>query len=72
MGFQRQTWIQLLCGPIRAPDQIPDRFYVISMEILSLRRRHFWQNVSRSEEHGEINSCFRRLQDMLSHESSPV
>ena len=25
---------------IRAPDQILDRFYVISMEFLSLRRRH--------------------------------
>ena len=37
--------ILLLCGPIRAPDQIQDRIYVISMEFLLLRRRRSsWRN----------------------------
>ena len=39
--------------PIRAPDHISDRFYVISMEFLSLkRRRSSWQMslVARSKE----------------------
>ena len=34
--------IQLLRRPIRAPDQIPDRFYVISMKFLLLRHRRFF------------------------------
>ena len=38
--------MKLLCWLIRAPDQIPDRFYVISMEFLLLRCRHLsWHNV---------------------------
>ena len=45
--------IKLLHRPIRAPDQTPDRFYIISMEFLSLsRRRSSWWIVS-SEEQGE-------------------
>ena len=46
--------IQLLRRPIRASDQIPDRFYVISMEFLSLsRRRSSWRNVVSAEEQEE-------------------
>ena len=38
--------MKLLRGPIRASDRIPDRFFVISMEFLSLsRRRSYSQNV---------------------------
>ena len=42
--------MKLLCWLIRAPDQIPDRFYVISMEFLLLRCRHLsWHNVLNNE-----------------------
>ena len=47
--------------PISASDQIPDRFYVISMEFLSLsRRRSSARNVPSGEVRGE-NGCVRRL-----------
>ena len=47
--------IQLPCQPIRAPDQIPDRFYVISIEFLSLRHRRLsWLNVPSSQEGGRV------------------
>ena len=43
-----------LCQPISASDLLRDRFYVISMEFLSLsHRRSFTQNVPSSEEQGE-------------------
>ena len=42
--------ITSICQPISAPDQIPDRFYVISMEFLSLMH-----SCSRKD------SCIRRL-----------
>ena len=46
--------MQLLRRPISASDQIPDRFYVISMEFLSLsRRRSSSRNVPGGEERGE-------------------
>ena len=43
------------------PDQISDRFYVISMEFLSLsRRRPPWPNVLSGEEQGEtaVFACY--------------
>ena len=41
--------------PIRAPDQIPDRFYIISMELMSLmHRRLSWQKVPSGKEQGEM------------------
>ena len=44
----------LLRRPISASDQISDRFYVISMEILSQsRRRSSSRNVPSGEERGE-------------------
>ena len=45
--------IKLLRRPISASDQIPDRFYVMSIEFLSLRRRRLFCKTSlaaRSEE----------------------
>ena len=40
---------------IRAPDQILDRIYVISMELLSLRHRSLYlQNVLSGEKGGEM------------------
>ena len=46
--------------PIRAPVQIPDRFYVISMEFLSLsRRRSSWRNVLSGG--ARRNGCTRML-----------
>ena len=45
--------IETILWPVRAPDQILDRFYVISMVFLSLRRRHLSREtslMSRSEE----------------------
>ena len=48
---QKVTTILLFRRPIRAPDQISDRFYVISMVFLSLsRRRPPWPNVLSGEE----------------------
>ena len=45
---------RLLRRPIRAPDQIPDRFYVINMEFLSLSRGCLsWRNVLSYEEQEE-------------------
>ena len=50
----------LLHQPIRAPEQTPDRFYVISMEFLQLRHRcPSWRSILSREETGE--SCFCRL-----------
>ena len=46
--------------PIRAPLQIPDRFYFISMEFLSLsRRRSSWRNVLSGG--ARRNGCIRML-----------
>ena len=46
--------IQLLRRPIRALDQIPDRFYVTSMEFLWKRRKRLsWQNIPRGQEREE-------------------
>ena len=46
----------LLRRPISASYQIPDRFYVISMEFLSLsRRRSPARNVPIGEERGEMD-----------------
>ena len=46
--------MQLLHRPISASDLILDRFYVISMEFLSLsRRRSSSRNVPSGEERGE-------------------
>ena len=46
--------MQLLHRPISASDLILDRFYVISMEFLSLsRRRSPSRNVPSGEERGE-------------------
>ena len=46
--------MKLLRRPISASDRIPDRFYVISMEFLSLsRRRYSSRNVLSGEERGE-------------------
>ena len=48
--------MQLLRRPISASHRIPDRFYVISMEFLSLSRRRFSaQNVPIGEERGETD-----------------
>ena len=48
--------MKLLCRPLSAFDRIPDRFYVISMEFLSLsRRRSSTQNIPSSEEQGETD-----------------
>ena len=48
--------MKLLRRPISASDQIPDRFYVISMEFLSLsRRRSSARNVPSDEERGETD-----------------
>ena len=48
--------MQLLRRPISASDRIPDRFYVISMEFLSLsRRRSSARNVPIGEERGETD-----------------
>ena len=38
--------VTLLCRPIRAPDQILGRLYIISMTFLSLRHRHLFQEMS--------------------------
>ena len=39
----------------KAPNQIPERFCIVSMEFLLLRRRHpLWQNIPHSEEEGEM------------------
>ena len=46
--------MQVLRRLISAFDRIPDRFYVISMEFLSLsRRRYSTRNVLSGEERGE-------------------
>ena len=46
--------MKLLRRPISASDRIPNRFYVISMEFLSLSRRRFsWRNVRSGEEQEE-------------------
>ena len=47
--------MQLLHHPIRAYDWIPDRFYIISMEFLSLSRRgsSSW-NISSREKRGDM------------------
>ena len=46
----------LLRRPISASDRIPDKFYVISMEFLSLsRRRPSARNVPIGEELGETD-----------------
>ena len=48
--------MKLLRRPISASDRIPDRFYVISMEFLSLsRRRSYARNVPSGEERGETD-----------------
>ena len=48
--------MQLLGRPISASDRIPDRFYVISMDFLSLSRRRFSpRNVPSGEERGEMD-----------------
>ena len=48
--------MQLLRRPISASDRIPDRFYVISMEFLSLSRRHSSsRNVLGGKEWGETD-----------------
>ena len=48
--------MQLLRRPISASDRIPDSFYVISMEFLSLsRRRSSARNVPSGEERGETD-----------------
>ena len=48
--------MKLLRRPISASDRIPDRFYVISMEFLSLsRRRSSARNVPSGEEQGETD-----------------
>ena len=48
--------MKLLRRPISASDRIPDRFYVISMEFLSLsRRRSSARNVPSDEERGETD-----------------
>ena len=48
--------MKLLRRPISASDRIPDRFYVISMEFLSLsRRRSSARNVPSGEERGETD-----------------
>ena len=45
----------VLCWTNKAPNQIPERFYIVSMEFLLLRRRHaLWQNIPHSEEEGEM------------------
>ena len=47
---------KLLRRPISPSDQIPDRFYVISMEFLLLSRRHSSvRNVPSGEERGETD-----------------
>ena len=48
--------MQLLPQPISASDRIPDGFYVIKMEFLSLsRRRSSTRNVPIDEERGETD-----------------
>ena len=48
--------MKLIRRPISASDRIPDRFYVISMDFLSLsRRRSSARNVPSSEERGETD-----------------
>ena len=48
--------MKLLRRPISASDRIPDRFYVISMEFLSLScRRSSARNVPSDEERGETD-----------------
>ena len=48
--------MKLLRRQISASDRIPDRFYVISMEFLSLkRRRSSSRNVLSGEERGETD-----------------
>ena len=57
LSFVRKQQLKqiLLCWPIRAPDQIPNRFYVISMEFMLLKRGHLsWQNIPSNEEPGEM------------------
>ena len=56
LSFVRKQQLKqiLLCWPIRAPDQIPNRFYVISMEFTLLKRGHLsWRNIPSNEEPGE-------------------
>ena len=48
--------MKLLRRPINASDRIPDRFYVISIEFLSLsRRRSSARNVPSGKERGETD-----------------
>ena len=48
--------MKLLRRPISASDRIPDRFYVISMEFLSLsRRRSSTRNLRSGEGRGETD-----------------
>ena len=48
--------MQLLRRPISASDRTPDRFYVISMKVLSLSRRSSSsRNVPSGEERGETS-----------------
>ena len=59
---QQVTTILLLRRLIRAPDQISDWFYVISIEFLSLSRRLSpWPNVLSREEQGANCVCFSFL-----------
>ena len=57
LSFVRKQQLKqiLLCWPIRAPDQIPNRFYVIRMEFTLLKRGHLsWRNIPSNEEPGEM------------------
>ena len=58
--------IEIILWPITAPDQILDRFYVINMAFLSLRKRHLLCETSlasRSEERSlylQASSCYNK------------